>query len=471
MASLILIDLSSIFWTCWHASEGAEVSSARKRTVGIVEQLARDHTFAAVCVDSGPYKRSEIFPDYKKGREHPPLAIEELRQCARELKNFGIQCYASKGYEADDVIATLAIQAKEKLHNEEKIDVYVAGKDKDLLQIPGVVITDPFERKQITAEEKFGCPSMLVTDVLALSGDKADNVPGLTGIGPKKALQIIDAIGDVEKYLSGKYDRSQFEMMPESIRKVMTEEAANLSVSFELVKLCYDVPVTLVLERKKMEEVKTAEVETVQVEAATTKESSVETMPAVQHLKTEVAIRSDSRNANWSLALEPIDLNGAWKTACMMYESRMFGQFPNTQAIMAVILRGRSLGMDATTALSNFHVIEGKPTMHASLIIALVLNSKKAEYFDILETSEKIATWETKRIGRPSAKLSYTIEEADKAKLTGPTRSGKPSNWHTRPAVMLRWRAATDLARIVYPDITTGLYTPDEISEGQVDIE
>jgi hypothetical protein len=151
--------------------------------------------------------------------------------------------------------------------------------------------------------------------------------------------------------------------------------------------------------------------------------------------------------------------------AKILFDSRMFGQFPNPQSVLSIIMRGRSLGMDATTALSNFHVIEGKPTMHASLIIALVLNSKKAEYFDLVETTDKLSTWVTKRIGRSPVTLSYTIEEADQAGLLKPTRSGKPSNWHTRPKTMLRWRCSTELARIVYPDITTGLYTPDEIEE------
>jgi len=471
MASVILIDLSSIFWTCWHASEGYEVSSARNRTVSIVEQLERDHTFAAVCVDSGPYKRNEIFPDYKKGREHPPLATEELRQCARELKGFGIQCYASKGYEADDVIATLAEQAKNKLMNDEPIEVYVAGKDKDLLQIPNVIITDPFERKQITAEEKFGCPAAFVTDVLALSGDKADNIPGLTGIGPKKALQIIDVIGSVEKYLSGNYDKEAFVQLPEGVKRTMADEAANLALSLELVKLCYDVPINLILGEKKVEEIKHGETA---VSAQTEPEAEIkqaETAVVVQPMKTEVAIRADQRNANWALALEPPDLPGAWKLATYLHASRLFGQFVNPEAVMAIILRGRSLGMDATTALSNFHVIEGKSTMHASLIVGLVLTSGKCEYFDLVETSDQQAVWCTKRIGRPELKFSYTIKEADTAGLLRVSSSGKKSNWQSRPKTMLRWRAATELARAVYPDITTGLYTPDEISDGMVETE
>jgi hypothetical protein len=238
-----------------------------------------------------------------------------------------------------------------------------------------------------------------------------------------------------------------------------------VELSYNLVGLL-EAPVELKLVKSESVE-KTPEMELVDDIVPEAPAVVTATEPVKIERTSEVAIRADNRNANWALALEPPDLPGAWKLATYLHASRLFGQFVNPEAIMAIILRGRSLGMDATTALSNFHVIEGKPTMHASLIVGLVLTSGKCEYFDLIETTDKIAVWATKRTGRPELKFSYTIEEANAAKLTGPTRSGKPSNWHTRPKTMLRWRAATELARAIYPDIVTGLYTPDEIDTGE----
>jgi hypothetical protein len=161
-----------------------------------------------------------------------------------------------------------------------------------------------------------------------------------------------------------------------------------------------------------------------------------------------------------------------------LYNSRLYSNFPSHEAIFAVILRGRSLGLDATTALANFHVVEGKPTMSATLIVGLVLQSGKAEYFDLLETTDERAEYLTRRKGSTQeVKMAFTLADAIAAgvletqrdgTVRGVSRSGKPSNWDKWRRTMLRHRCAVELARAVYPDVCAGLYTPDEISEGRV---
>ena len=74
----------------------------------------------------------------------------------------------------------------------------------------------------------------------------------------------------------------------------------------------------------------------------------------------------------------------------------------------------------------------------------------------------------TKRKGDPDPiSLSYTIDQAEQAGLLKPTRSGKPSNWQKMPRQMLRARAKSELARLVYPDLLAGLYTPDELRDAK----
>ncbi len=126
---------------------------------------------------------------------------------------------------------------------------------------------------------------------------------------------------------------------------------------------------------------------------------------------------------------------------------------------MAVILRGRSMGLDMMTALDGFHVIEGKPTASSMLLVACVLNSGKAEYFELVETTNERATWVTKRIGgRKEVPLTFSIEDAQRAGLV---KSG--GNWTKHPRAMCRKQAGAELARAVYPDVCANVYTTDEM--------
>jgi hypothetical protein len=145
-------------------------------------------------------------------------------------------------------------------------------------------------------------------------------------------------------------------------------------------------------------------------------------------------------------------------------------------------MRGRSLGIDAATSLAAFHVIKGKVVMQADLVVGLVLKSGLAEYFDLVESSREKATYVTKRRGaRSETRLSWDMTDACAAGLVnkrgdgyeGRSQSGEPSNWDKYRRAMLRHRCSVDLARAVYPDVTMGLYTPDEVTcgEGPIDAE
>lgn len=461
MERIILIDLSAIFWRYWHVSESKEFSTARTDTVTMVEDLIQEFDYCAVCIDAAPYKRTQMYPEYKAGRERKPIAVEELREAIKAIKAHGVPCYWSDGYEADDIIAALSNQSKGF-----GLNVTVAGCDKDLLQIEGVTIYDPFQKKVLTAEEKFGVPAGIVSEVLALMGDTADNIPGLPGVGPKKAASIV-TVCSVSSLIAGTYDKDEFSKFPESVKKAITENIEQLKLSYSLVLLDYDAPVNLNLEhaKKKPEEAGEAMQETEETVEDVKADEKVEP-PSVQPRNTEIAIRTDNRNANWSLALEPQTMNDAVRVAQMLHKSRLFGQFKNPESVMAILLRGRELGIGATTALSSFHVIKDRPTMHASLIVGLVLQSGLAEYFDLVESTDEKATWATKRkTGKREVVMTFTVEDATNAKLM---TNDSNSNWNKYRKTMLRWRAATELSRAVYPDVTTGLYTPDEIETGSV---
>jgi hypothetical protein len=124
------------------------------------------------------------------------------------------------------------------------------------------------------------------------------------------------------------------------------------------------------------------------------------------------------------------------------------------------VLYGRELGLTPMQAIQDIFVIEGKPGVSAGLAVAKVKTSPVCEYFHRIESTATIATYETKRRGEPTpVRLSFTIEEARTAELTGKT------NWKKFPAAMLRNRAAMQLARDVYPDVVRNIYDRDEVEE------
>lgn len=129
--------------------------------------------------------------------------------------------------------------------------------------------------------------------------------------------------------------------------------------------------------------------------------------------------------------------------------------------VLVILMTGSELGLSPMQALRGISVIEGKPVLDAALIVALIVKRRDiCRYFRLVESTDTSATYETHREGAPEpVRLTYTIEQAQKAKLTG------KDNWQKHPADMLRWRCSAKLGRAVYADLVLGLYTPDEGDE------
>lgn len=198
-----------------------------------------------------------------------------------------------------------------------------------------------------------------------------------------------------------------------------------------------------------------------EVVAAPTKDPGPRPAP----MTTGITAEPSTAMVAWERALEPKGPSQAWQMACSLYESRIFGQFPNPQAVLAIIMSGRSMGLDTVTSLRNFHIVKGKACPHAHLLIGVVKRSPLCEYFQLIETSSKLATYETKRRDSKPVRLTYTIEQAAAAGLLSPSQSGEPSNWIKRPDEMLRKTAGVQLCRVEYADLTMGLYSVEEMQD------
>ena len=161
-------------------------------------------THLAVIFDySAKTFRSDLFDGYKANRPEPPGDLIPQFPLVRDaVRAFNVACIEREGYEADDIIATYAIQAVEA-----GADVTIVSSDKDLMQLvqPGILMYDTMKNKAIgEAEvvERFGVPPTKVVEVQALIGDSSDNVPGVPGIGVKTAALLINEFGDLETLLA-----------------------------------------------------------------------------------------------------------------------------------------------------------------------------------------------------------------------------------------------------------------------------
>ncbi len=183
--------------------------------------------------------RNDIFPEYKATRrEIPEELIPQFPIIREAVHALNLNCLEMEGFEADDLIATYARLALEK-----GMEAVVVSADKDLMQLirPGVEFYDPMKDKFFTPEdvkEKFGVYPDKVVDVQALSGDSTDNVPGVPGIGPKTAAELINTFGSLEEVLT-----RAAEIKQNKRRETLLANLDNARVSLELVRLCSTVPV------------------------------------------------------------------------------------------------------------------------------------------------------------------------------------------------------------------------------------
>lgn len=134
-----------------------------------------------------------------------------------------------------------------------------------------------------------------------------------------------------------------------------------------------------------------------------------------------------------------------------------------------VLMKGQALNLHPMVSIGNINIIDGKAEIGAALMVSLCLRSGLCEYFELVKSDERSATFATKRVGgRREIEFTYTIEEADQMGLLdkGKTDWAKENNqWRKQPRTMLRRRCQSMLAREVYPDIVMGLYDHDELGE------
>src|SRR5918999_55723 len=248
-STLFLIDGSSQMYRAYHAFRGRGLSNQDGHTthavyvfVTMLRKLVNDHhpQYMAASFDlAGPTFRDRIVADYKATRSAMPDDLQEQLDWVHEAcEAMGVPIVTAPGYEADDVIGTMAARASEA-----GFEVAIVSIDKDFFQLvhDGIRVYDPREDgawfDAAGVVEKFGVAPSQVVDVLALVGDTSDNVAGVPGIGKKGAIDLITQFGSLDALLE-----RVAELKPKQ-REALTNHREDALRSRELVTIRTDVPV------------------------------------------------------------------------------------------------------------------------------------------------------------------------------------------------------------------------------------
>ncbi len=264
MPTLYLIDGYAQFFRAYHAIRTPMSSPVTKEPtnmsfgfIGMLLKLLRGEgklggtpDYIAVTIDVSDDRgtfRSTLYPDYKAHRPPPPDDLfPQIDRCLETLKAVGVPIIGAATFEADDVIATLVTALRAKRPD---LRIRIISKDKDLKQLLAndhVSLYDVHKDEEITAETlkaETGLEPRQVIDYLAIMGDNVDNVPGVEGVGPKTAAQLIAEYGTLEAVLA-EAAKEKSKITGKRLENIRAA-APHLGLSHQLVTLRHDAPASL----------------------------------------------------------------------------------------------------------------------------------------------------------------------------------------------------------------------------------
>lgn len=258
MARLFLIDSFGFIFRAYHARARSSAPPMRTSRGSSTEAVYIFHNMlrkllttyqpeyiVAVYESLGPTFREQEFAEYKATRtETPPDLIEQIPYCKAMLEAMSIPVLQADGFEADDLIGTLARRGVEA-----GVEVVIVSSDKDMLQLVNehVQMLNPMKDDTFydaaKTKEFMGVPPHQVADLLAIKGDKVDNIPGAPGIGDKGAVELLEKFGSVEAAL----DRAA-EVEKKKMREILIEFRDQILLSKRLATIHCEVPLEWTLE-------------------------------------------------------------------------------------------------------------------------------------------------------------------------------------------------------------------------------
>jgi len=220
--------------------------------ISLLEKESPD--YLAVAFDTGHTFRDDIYPDYKATREKMPAELGPQVERVREIVDtFHFPRLEMNGYEADDVLGSIARQAQEQ-----GFFVKIVTGDRDLLQLvndhiivflAGGKMSESRDYYADDVKEKMGVPPHQVVDLKALIGDSSDNIPGVKGIGPKTAIRLL------ERYPSLDEIYAHLDEIGGHTRKLLEEHREEAYLSYDLARIRTDLPIDFVVEQARTDQI------------------------------------------------------------------------------------------------------------------------------------------------------------------------------------------------------------------------
>jgi len=256
--TLYLIDGTAYIYRAYHAIRGLTNSTGLPTNAAfgftrILIKLIEDRSpeYVVMFFDAkGPTFRHKIYKDYKANRPPMPEDLSvQIPHIKKITQGFNIPVIEMQGFEADDLIGTFRLKAEEA-----GFSVVMVTGDKDFVQLvtEKAIIWDPMKEKTIdmkTVRESFGVEPNQMIDVMGLSGDTSDNIPGVPGIGPKTALALIKTFGSMD-HLYEQLDK----ITKKKQHQNLVQYKAQAFLSRELVKINTQVPIAFTPQDFKLEE-------------------------------------------------------------------------------------------------------------------------------------------------------------------------------------------------------------------------
>ena len=248
---IILVDGSSYLYRAYHAlpplmTSKNQPTGAIKGVISMIKRIRIDHPespLAVVFDAKGKTFRHDMYSEYKGNR--PPMPedlVQQIEPIHRIISLMGIKLIMISGVEADDVIGTLAEQARQK-----KLNTVISTGDKDMTQLvcDNVSVVNTMSGELLDengVEKKFGVGPELITDYLALIGDKSDNVPGVDKVGPKTAVKWLNEYQNIEGI------KENAESIGGKVGENLRSSLETLDLAYELVTIKIDVPLEVGIE-------------------------------------------------------------------------------------------------------------------------------------------------------------------------------------------------------------------------------
>jgi DNA polymerase-1 len=257
---LVLIDATAFCYRAFYALKGLSTSFGQPTNaiygfINMLNKVVKEEKpdFLAVCFDvSRDTFRQKKFADYKIQRPPMPDGLKSQIPLIKEIVSaYGIAVLEKEGYEADDIIATAVARAKEKDWFTE-----IVSSDKDILQLVNAdtVVRSPHKDGDVLyddnkVKERFGISPSQIIDLITLSGDSVDNIPGIPGIGEKTAVELIGEFGGLNNLL-----KNIEKIKSEKIRKALGDNNEMIKLNRELAVLDKNVDMDLDLDKLKIEQ-------------------------------------------------------------------------------------------------------------------------------------------------------------------------------------------------------------------------